>query len=109
MINLIYRLCRVSTSVVSLVPNQMRRVRFPYPAPTNMFWLKGKFIARYVYDHDRYIAKLETIPNSELERLFTKCASLGGDIELNLDEIDYKVGDEDAVYKNVQSSINARL
>lgn len=50
-------------------------------------------------NHNDYIATLNAIPDSELERLFSKCASLGVGIELNRDDMDYKVSDEDSVLR----------
>lgn len=50
-------------------------------------------------NHDLYIATLNAIPNDEMVRLFKKCATLGVGIELNLDDMDFKVSDEDAVLR----------
>lgn len=50
-------------------------------------------------NHDVYIATLNAIPTDEMVRLFKKCAKLGVGIELNLDDMDFKVSDEYAVLR----------
>ena len=50
-------------------------------------------------NYDDYIATLNAIPDAELERLFAKCASLGVGIELNLDDMNYKIADEDIILR----------
>ncbi len=50
-------------------------------------------------NNDDYIATLNAIPQSELERIFKKCASLGVGIELNFDDMNYKVADEESVLR----------